>query len=186
MSWDDLPAFVLDSGSGVVKCGFAGEEVPRGVFAAAVAHKKGNPQGPFTVGDAAIDNSAGMTVRYPIEHGIVNDWDGLELLWRRAYETCGTDSTAVDPSSRAVLVTEAPMNPKANRENIVSMLFEKFNVPATNIQIQAVLSLYSVGRVSGCVLDSGDGVSHAVPVYDGHTVPTAIQRLDMAGRDMTE
>ena len=181
-TWDDVPAFVLDSGSGVVKCGFAGEEVPRGVFAAAVGRPRGQPDGPFTVGDSVTENGgAGLTVRYPIEHGIVNDWDGLELLWRKGYETC-----EADPSSRAVLVTEAPMNPKSNREGIMSLLFEKFQVPAANIQIQAVLSLYSVGRVSGCVLDSGDGVSHAVPVYDGHTVPTAIQRLDMAGRDMTE
>lgn len=85
-----------------------------------------------------------------------------------------------------VLLTEAPLNPRANRDMAAQVLFETFNVPALYISIQAVLSLYASGRTTGVVLDAGDGVSHAVPVFQGFTVPNSIRRIDVAGRDVTE
>jgi centractin len=84
------------------------------------------------------------------------------------------------------LLTEAPLNPRSNRDTAAQILFETFNVPALHTSIQAVLSLYASGRTTGMVLDSGDGVSHAVPVYEGFAMPSAIRRIDVAGRDVTE
>ena len=80
-----------------------------------------------------------------------------------------------------VLLTEAPLNPTKNREKAAELFFENFNVPALFISIQAVLSLYASGRTTGVVLDSGDGVTHAVPIYEGFAMPHAIQRIDLAG-----
>ena len=177
-AWDEAPAVVIDNGSGNVKCWYAGEDVPRALFPAALGYPREG--GEVLVGDAAV-SAKRVTLKYPIEHGIVSDWDGLEKLWSEAFRLIGAD-----PKNQATLVTEAPLNPKINREKMAQLLFEKFSVPAVHIQIQAVLTLYCVGRTEGCVFDSGDGVTHAVPVFEGHTIPTAVKRLDMAGRDLTE
>jgi centractin len=89
-------------------------------------------------------------------------------------------------SQHPVLLTEPPLNPRSNRDTAAQILFETFNVPALYTSIQAVLSLYASGRTTGIVLDAGDGVSHAVPVYEGFAMPSSIRRIDVAGRDVTE
>lgn len=90
------------------------------------------------------------------------------------------------PEEHPVLLTEAPMNPKANREKMAEIMFEHFGTPALYVSIQAVLSLYASGRTTGLVFDSGDGVSHVVPVYEGYGLNHAVRRLNLAGRELTE
>ena len=90
------------------------------------------------------------------------------------------------PTQHPVLLTEPPLNPRENRDTAAQILFETFNVPALYTAVQAVLSLYASGKTTGIVLDAGDGVSHAVPVFQGFAIPNSIRRIDVAGRDVTE
>merc|ERR1711870_29662 len=92
----------------------------------------------------------------------------------------------VQPQEHAVLLTEAVLNPKANRERMTQIMFEQFYVPAMYVSTQAVLSLYASGRTTGVVCDSGDGVTHIVPIYEGYAMPHAVSRCNYAGRDLTE
>ncbi len=65
-------------------------------------------------------------------------------------------------------------------------MFETFEVRNLYIAIQAVMSLYANGRSTGLVVDAGDGVSHTVPVFEGFSIPHAVQKMEIAGRLITE
>lgn len=184
----DWQPIVVDNGSGMCKAGFSGDDAPRAVFPCLVGRPKhveamiGVSSSDSYVGDEALIKRGILEIRYPIEHGIVTNWDDMEKIWHYTFY----NELRISIEEHPVMLTEAPMNPKANRERMAQIMFESFNVPAMYVSIQAVLSLYSAGRTTGCVVDSGDGVTHIVPIYDGYILPHAIKRLDLAGRDLTE
>lgn len=179
---------VIDVGSGKCKAGIAGEEHPTCIFPSIIGRPKtenvmqGSGDRDYYVGDEAQAKRGILKITYPVDHGIVQDWDDMELIWKHTF----FNQLRVQPTERAVLLAEAALNPKANRERMTQIMFEVFYVPAMYVTTQAVLALYASGRTTGIVCDSGDGVTHVVPVYEGYLVPHAVGRVNFAGRDLTE
>ena len=185
----DSQAVIIDNGSGMVKAGFSGEEAPTEVFPSIVGvplNKSallGVSQKDHYIGEEAIQKQGVLKVSYPIASGKVTDWDDMTRVWYHCFYTC----LRVEPKDiSGVLLTEAPLQPKENREKMAEIMFENFQVRNFYVAIQAVMSLYSAGRTTGLVVDSGDGVSHTVPVYEGFSIPHAIKRMDIAGRVITK
>merc|ERR1711924_197754 len=171
---DEKPAIVVDNGSGMMKAGCSGEDAPKVTFSSVVGYPKGKSalvgtEKDFYVGEEAQQKRGILLLKYPLDHGIVNNWDDMEKVWRHTF----------DNELRMVI-------PKENRERMTQIIFETFNARRFYVAIQAVLSLYASGRTTGVVVDCGDGVSHTVPIYEGYSMPHAIQRINLAGRDLTD
>ncbi|KAK7084779.1 hypothetical protein SK128_001977 [Halocaridina rubra] len=176
---------VMDNGSTTSKVGFAGEDEPRVVFSNIVGrlHQgllSSSTNKDYYVGDQALQQPNILKVQHPIERGFVCDWEAMETLWKYTFY----DELRVCPQEHAILLTETPVNLKANREKMTQIMFETFQVPAMYVSIQPALSIFSTGRTTGVVLESGGEVSTIVPIYEGHTLPHAICRFGLAGRDL--
>jgi len=190
MADDDNLVVVLDNGSGMVKAGFAGEEAPQVVFPAIVGRPRGSTGTMIGgankseyIGDEAMKMKGVLNINYPIAAGIVESWEDMEKVWHHTF----FNELRVQPNElKGVLLTEAPRCPKANREKMVQVMFETFEVQNIYVAIQAVMSLYSAGRTTGLVTDAGDGVTHTVPVFEGFSLPHAVEKMEIAGRVLTE
>ena len=182
---DKFQALVIDNGSEMCKAGLGGENAPRAVFPSVV----GRPRQwcrygmkSSYVGDEALSKKCALNLKYPIERGVVSYWDDMETIWDHTF----VNELRENPREHPILLTEVPLNPKANREKMTQIMFETFNTPAMQLAMQPVLALLASGRATGIVLDSGDGVTHAFPIYNGYPVERGIIRLDLAGRDLND
>ena len=184
------PPVVCDNGTGFVKCGFAGDNFPAHIFPSIIGRPilrseekiQDMELKDIMVGDDVTKARDMLETAYPITNGIVQNWEDMTHLYNYTFE----ERLKIDPSEHKIMLTEAAMNPKKNREKLVELMFETFNFQGVHCSIQAVLTLYAQGLLTGVVVDSGDGVTHIVPVYEGFALPQSIRRLDVAGRHLTE
>ena len=184
---EDRQAVVIDNGTGMIKAGIAGDDSPKAYFPSVIGIPKYNRiQGAddqsFFVGQDAINKKGVLTLQYPVSTGIISNWEHMEKIWHYTYY----NELKADPMEHSVMLTEAPLNPKKNREKMMEIFFDKFKVPNFYVSIQAVLALYASGKTTGVVVDSGDGVTHCVVVYDGYSISHVTTRNNLAGRNLTE
>jgi actin-related protein 2 len=133
------------------------------------------------VGDMAAKVRSMLQITYPLENGIIRNWEEMQYIWDYTFE----EKLKINPRECKILLTEPPLNPIANRKKMLEVMFEKYNFSGCYVAIQAILTLYAQGLLTGVVVDSGDGVTHVVPVYEGFALPHIVKRLDVAGRDIT-
>lgn len=195
------PPVVIDNGTGYTKMGYAGNYMPNFIVPSLISIANEPPKGvkkdeyifdlDFMIGAEAAEKKTGYNVDYPIRHGIVDNWDNMERYWQR----CIYEYLCCDPEEHMVMLTEPPMNTPENREYTAEIMFETFSVPGLYIAVQAVLALCAslltkqeAGKdasVTGTVIDSGDGVTHIIPVVEGYCIGSCIKHIPLAGRDVT-
>eukprot|EP00826_Nyctotherus_ovalis_P061132 TRINITY_DN8668_c0_g2_i2.p1 TRINITY_DN8668_c0_g2~~TRINITY_DN8668_c0_g2_i2.p1 ORF type:complete len:381 (-),score=144.04 TRINITY_DN8668_c0_g2_i2:80-1222(-) len=181
-------AVVIDNGSGLTKVGKAGEDVPRSIFPTIIGKPKtpglmvGVDQKDVYIGNEVKEKKSILKVDVPIVKGVIREWEDMKKIWQYAIR----EGAQTSPEEQEILLTECPLNPKKNREELTKIMFEEFNVPSLYLGIQAVMSLYASGRTTGLVIDSGEGITHAVPIFEGYAIPHAIQRINIGGKKLTE
>merc|ERR1712166_639417 len=200
---DTKAAAVIDNGTGYLKGGLAGESEPDAMFRACVGYPKIDPRTgevpPVIFGEPTQESyvapsmaqEAFMQMKFPVAHGMIDNWDDMEKIWNHLFThelkvSVGNSEDNEDVDVEGVLMTEAARNPKYNREQSCAIMFEKFGVDQFFLAIQAILALYSSGRMTGLALDVGEGVTHTVPIFEGYTMSHAVTRHNLAGRDLTE
>jgi len=204
MSASGLPAVVIDNGTGYTKMGYAGNSEPSYIVPTVIATNEGGAAAKatgnssrsggiedmtFHIGDDAVANNKVFQLYYPVRHGLVDNWTHMEQYWQH----CIFKYLRAEPEDHHFLLTEPPLNPPENREYTAEIMFETFNVPGLYIAVQAVLALaaswtsrnVTERTLTGTVIDSGDGVTHVIPVAEGYVIGSSIKHIPLAGRDIT-
>jgi len=176
---------VLDCGSYQTRAGFGGEDAPRSEFATVVGRPSypGQNARDVYVGEQALSMRFQVRNMCPIERGRVMSWDDMEQLWKFCLEE---ELKVIVPSEHSVVLTWNCIDTASSNQNAVEIMFEKMNISALYIESPSVLSLYSFGRTSGCVVDSGHGMTSIVPIYEGFRMPQANRRTNLGGLDVTK
>ena len=182
------PPIIIDIGSGYIKAGIGGEEGPRCIFPTCIGYPKfsnflvDNDRKEFFVGIDAEIKCRILKVNYPIEKGVINNWDDIEKIFEHVFE----NELKIDPTQQEIFLIDNLFCTKKNREEYSKIMFETFCVPKLYISNSSVLSLFSEGKFDGFIIDSGDSVTQFSPILDGKILSHASIGLDLAGRNLTE
>ncbi|KAI6660575.1 Actin-2 [Oopsacas minuta] len=189
MTGQGIP-LVIDAGSHSTKSGFALDSSPSSVFPSIVGYLRhvDLKTCPLLylrdsyVGDEAQTKRGMLSLKYPFENGYVHDWDVMEDIFDYIFRK----ELRVLPENHSMMFMEHPHNPKRNTETLTQLMFEKYNIPAIQIQIKATLGLYAHGRTTGVTIHSGDELSYTLPIYEGYPNDEDVNFFKLAGRDITD
>lgn len=145
---------VCDNGTGFVKCGYAGSNFPAHIFPSLVGRpiiRAANRIDDIEVKDLMVGDEASklrsmLEVNYPMENGMVRNWEDMLHVWDYTF---GAEKLNIEPDKCKILLTEPPLNPLRNREKMIEVMFEKYGFDSAYIAIQAVLTLYAQGLLTG-------------------------------------
>jgi len=169
-------------GSSCTRAGFAGDDMPIAVFPTVI----GKPKIPTSsskeiyVANEALDHRA-FTITHPVRKGVIENWDDINEIVFHAT----TNQLKISTETYPIIFAESPTNTKQRRLKLASMLFEEFKIIGLFFGVNSLLSLYSTGKTSGLVLDSGDGITNAVPMYEGYYIPDSVKSSELCGQEVT-
>ncbi|KAJ5079489.1 actin-7-related [Anaeramoeba ignava] len=181
-------AIIIDNGSGIMKAGFAGDDLPKVKFPTIIGRLRheeimiGVETQDLYIGNEAIKRKGFCTINYPIENGIVKNWDEMEKILNHILDS----ELKIKSEDHPFLLTEPPFNPKINREKTTQIMFETFDIPAFYVASQGFLSVYSSGKNIAMNIEIGDGICYTFPYYNGYTLRNGITRTNIGGRNLTD
>lgn len=174
-----MSVILIDNGSGSIRSGLSGDEKPKSIIPAFVARSSPTSTDIF-VGPAAQEKAGTLQLVYPIDRGNITNFDIAQKLWSYVFQ----NELKVDPASLPILLSEAPLPLKAGKEKTAEIFFNVYNSPGISLNYQSNLSLYASGKTTGLVFNSGYSSTYAVPIYEGFSIPHAIIKSKLAGRDI--
>ncbi|CAB3373601.1 actin-like [Cloeon dipterum] len=178
------PSIVMELGAETCKVGLSSESAPTAAIRTVVGrpmNKRVSALRDHYVGDEALLKQDVLGIRRPLRRGRVDSWDDMILLWQYAFK----EVLRVNPEEHPVLLSEQPLVPPVNREKMTQVLFETFNVPKMYVASQPVLTLFSIGKITGLNVDTGLDATYAVPINNGFVVREGVRRVDLGGHDLT-
>jgi len=184
----DNNPIVIDNGSGITKAGFSGFLQPVLICPTIIGYtkyKKSLRTDTINyhtyIGREADGKRSILDIHSPVKNGTISNWNDMIKIWDYIFTRLNIES-----ENKKVLLTEPVLNPIKNKEKIIETMFEHFNTSSTFIAIQGILSLYGNGKTTGIVLDVGHNITQTIPVYDGYSIKHAVDRINLAGNDITE
>ncbi|XP_030327222.1 actin-like protein 7A [Strigops habroptila] len=180
----ETKALVVDIGTGHFKCGFAGDPWPLYIVSPTFGKptwEAGSNQRETFVEEELQNSSVPSTPINPVRHGTVVDWNYVQDTLKCIFKA----EMKIQPDDHAVLMSVPPLCSTTDKGKYAEMLFEGLHTPAIHLAYQSHLSMYSYGKTSALVVESGHGVSYVVPIYEGYILRSITGKVDYAGSDIT-
>ncbi|KAI9302860.1 gamma-actin [Cunninghamella echinulata] len=171
---------VIDNGSGTTVVGFAGDNTPSSIFPSIIGTSTDSKES--YVGHEAQSKRDTLALLYPMERGKITNNEEMIKIWHQAY----FNELHVKSEEHPVLLTEPLLTLGYERTFYAESMFEIYNVPAMYLVYSSSLSLYSAGKTTGCVVDSGDGTTNTLCIYKGYVLPHTVRSIDTAGCDISD
>ncbi|XP_046546957.1 actin-like [Haliotis rubra] len=176
------PHVIIETGSYQTRAGLAGDTAPRVIQPTLVGRGVGEKSNETYIGAAARTSREGVVLSEPVREGQIRNWEDVTAIWRDVL----VDKLGLNPQEHNVLLIAPPSLDPQDKEKITQIMFEKFKVPGLFVANSGVLSMYATGRLSGVVLEVGDGVIHAAPSHEGFLLPKAVTRWAFGGSGQNE
>lgn len=185
---DTKDFIVIDNGTGYIKAGYSGEDAPKIVMPTVMSIIESQEQGKSKTmySGADIDlKTPEVPLIFPIDRGMIKsteqDWECMSFVWEHIIKNLMQEEL----NSANVLITDSILNTRENRQRMASVFFDTLGVNSLGILPAPVLSLFSIGKTRGIVVDVGCGLTSIVPIFEGYALPHAIHKIPLAGYDIT-